>query len=86
MMNSWKINYPNDYNHLIDMADNPYNLTTQIRQIILGTHLFRGDLLLQDIATRYLERLHLNSFNNIMKFNQSYITLVANTARSILGP
>ena len=28
MMNSWKINYPTDYQHLIDMADNAYNVTT----------------------------------------------------------
>ena len=38
MMNSWKINYPNDYNHLIDMTNNLFNITTQVRQIILGTN------------------------------------------------
>ena len=31
MTSSWKINYSNNYNHLIDMADNPYNTATQIR-------------------------------------------------------
>ena len=68
------------------MADNPYNITIQVRQIILGTDLSRGDTLLQDIAARDLERLHLDSFNDIIKFSQSYITLAANTRRTFLGP
>ena len=33
MMNSWKINYPTDYQYLIDMADNTYNVMMQVRQI-----------------------------------------------------
>ena len=68
------------------MIDNPYNITTQVRQIILRTDPSRGDTLLQDIDARDLERLHLDSFNDIIKFIQNYITVAANTRRAILGP
>ena len=86
IINTQKINYPTDYNHLIDIADNPYNITIQVRQIILGTDPSRKDTLLQDIAARDLERLHLDNFNDIIKFSQSYITVAANKGRLLSGP
>ena len=48
----------------------------------MGTDPSKGDTLLQDIAARELERLHLDSFNDIIKFNQNYITLAANTRKA----
>ena len=86
MMNSLKINYLNNYKHLIDMAGNPYSITTQVKHVILGTDPSKGDTLLQGIIARDLEMLHLDSFNDIIKFNQSYITLVANTGRTFSEP
>ena len=68
------------------MADNAYNVTTQVRQIILETDLSIRDTLVQDNAAWDLERLHLESVNDIVKFRQSYITLAANTGRASLGP
>ena len=48
------------------MTDNLYNITLQLRQIILGTDPSRGDMLFQDIATSDLHKLHLNSFDDII--------------------
>ena len=86
MMNSWKINLPNDYRHLIDMFDTPYNGTAQVRQIVFGTDCSKGNTLIQDQEARDLERPQLYSFNDIVKFCQSYITLAANKGSAFLGP
>ena len=82
LLNSWKLNFPTEYQNMIEMADNPYNVTGQIRQIILGTNPSRGDTLLQDAAARDLERLQISNFSEIVKFSQSYITLAAKTRRA----
>ena len=67
------------------MAGNPYSITTQVKQVILGTDPSKGDTLLQSIIARDLEMLHLDSFNDIIKFSQRYITLAANTGRAFSG-
>ncbi|KAH7691730.1 Zinc finger CCHC-type protein [Dioscorea alata] len=82
LLNSWKINYAEEYQHMVQMADNPYNVTGQIRLIILGTNPSRGDTLLQDMATRDLERIQINNFVEIVQFSQAYITLAAKTGRA----
>lgn len=64
MMNSWKINFLNEYQHLTNMVDNPYNNTTQVRKIILGTNPSGWETLLQDITSRDIEKLYLDSFND----------------------
>ena len=38
LLNSWKLNFPKEYQSMIEMADNAYNVTEQVRQIILGTN------------------------------------------------
>lgn len=75
LLNSWKINYPAEYHNMIDMVDNWYNITSQIRQIILGTNASRGDTFLKDLASWDLDRLQISSFNEIVKFSQAYLTL-----------
>ena len=65
------------------MVDNAYNVTTQVRQIILGIDPFRADTLIQDTTMKDLD---LDSFNDIIKFSQSYNTLAANTGRAFTGP
>ena len=68
------------------MADNPCNITTQIKQIMLGIDPSTGDTFLQHIAARGLEKLHLDRFNDIIKFSQSYITLIASTGKAFSEP
>lgn len=46
------------------MVDNPYNNKTQVSKIILGTNPSRGETLLQDITSRDIEKLYLDSFND----------------------
>lgn len=56
---------------MIEMIDNPYNVTGKVRQIILGTNPFRVDTLLQDTPTKGLERLKKSNFDEIVKFSQT---------------
>ena len=62
MLNSWKLNFPTEYQNMIEMAYNPYTVIGQVRQIILGTNPSRGDTLLHDAVARDLERLQISNF------------------------
>ena len=73
MMNSGEINYPTDYQHLIDIVDNTYNVITRVSQIILGIDPSRQDSLIQDTTTRDLEKLHLDSFNDMHPYLGSFV-------------
>ena len=64
------------------MVDNAYNITRQIRQIIFGTNPSKRDTLLQDAATRDLERLQISNFSEIVKFSQAYITLATKSRKA----
>lgn len=67
---------------MVDMIDNPYNVTGQIKQIILGTNPSEGDTLLQDAIAGDLDRLQISNFNEIVKFSQAYIKLVAKIGKA----
>ena len=76
------MNYPIEYQSVIEMADNDYNITWQIRQIILGTNSSWGDSLLQDVGARELERQRISNFSEIVKFSQAYRTLAVKTEKA----
>ena len=44
LLNSWKLNFPKEYQSMIEMTDNAYNVTEQVRQIILVTNPSRETL------------------------------------------
>ena len=67
---------------MIKMADNAYNIRGQIRQIILDANPYGRDTLLQDAIARDLERLRISNFGEIVKFNQTYITLVTKIGKA----
>lgn len=64
------------------MVGNAYDATRQVRQIILRTNASIRDTLLQDVATRDLEKLQISNFSEIVKFSQSYHTFEAKTGTS----
>ncbi|KAL2345610.1 hypothetical protein Fmac_006895 [Flemingia macrophylla] len=52
---SWRSVYPEDYQRLVDIADDTINVTNQIRQMILGYTEYRGQTQMQEVALLQLE-------------------------------
>lgn len=79
--NSWKQMYPEEFSELIESAENIYNVTTQVKIVMIGTDPSKDKNAIQFQAAKDLERLTIDSMNDIVKFSQLYYNLAANTIR-----
>lgn len=69
LLSSWKLKFSIKYQSMIKIAENPYNVTCQVRQVILRTNPCRGDTLLQDATAKDLERLQCQQ-NGLVLFEE----------------
>ncbi|GKA39373.1 hypothetical protein Tco_0731924, partial [Tanacetum coccineum] len=63
MWQQWKTAYPEVYEILIGMADDPQNITSHMRTVIMMEDPYRGSTERQDIAQRDLDRLTWFNYN-----------------------
>jgi len=82
----WKAAYPAEYQRLIESSGDTQNLTSQIRQMILGYDEYRGDTKMQDKALTELERLTISDMKDFPSFAAQYDRLASQTGRAYLQP
>lgn len=83
---SWRTEYPENYQQLITSADDTINVTTQIRQIIFGYDEYRGQTEMQLRAKDDLARLTISSMADIGPYSNTYLALAARTGEVFVNP
>ncbi|GJS59272.1 hypothetical protein Tco_0654056 [Tanacetum coccineum] len=72
MWQQWRTAYPNAYAALEAIADEPQNITSQIRQLILLEDPYRGSTDEQDRAYRDLDRITCEDTKNLWSFLEDF--------------
>nr|QEG78874.1 polyprotein [Bougainvillea chlorotic vein banding virus] len=80
----WKVAYPNDYQQLIAVADDPQNVTSCIRRIFTMEDPYTGSTLMQSVAYKDVERLQCDRIEHIVPFMMEYFKISAETGRLYL--
>ncbi|TYI37328.1 hypothetical protein ES332_A03G204300v1 [Gossypium tomentosum] len=81
----WRASYPQEYEVLITMADDPQNLFSQIRRIFTFEDPYQGSTAFQDRAYADLKALTCNNIGDIIPFVNQYKALAANSGRMFLS-
>ena len=81
MWQQWRTTYPEAFTALEAMADDPQNITSQIRQIILMEDPYRGSTEERDRAYRSLERLTCLDTKDLWKFLNEFRILASKSGR-----
>ncbi|GJX41782.1 Orf y [Tanacetum coccineum] len=77
----WRTAYPNAYAALEAIADEPQNITSQIRQLILLEDPYRGSTDEQDRAYRDLDRITCEDTKNLWSFLEDFRQLATKSGR-----
>ncbi|GKG53969.1 hypothetical protein Tco_0557492, partial [Tanacetum coccineum] len=68
----WRTAYPGAYSALEAIADEPQNITSQVRQLILLEDPYRGSTDEQDRAYRDLDRITCEDTKNLWSFLEDF--------------
>lgn len=82
---SWRTAFPAEFQELTITADDTSNITTQIRQILLGHDEYRGYTEMQNQAILDLERLSITSMKDIEIYSNQYLSIAAKTGTVFLS-
>ncbi|GJV87599.1 hypothetical protein Tco_1531537 [Tanacetum coccineum] len=72
MWQQWQTTYPNAYSALETIADDPQNITSQVRQLILMEDPYRGSTDEQDRAYRDLDKITCEETKNSWSFLKDF--------------
>ncbi|GKG45561.1 hypothetical protein Tco_0498007 [Tanacetum coccineum] len=72
MWQQWRTAYPGAYSALEAIADEPQNITSQERQLILLEDPYRGSTDEQDRAYRDLDRITCEDTKNLWSFLEDF--------------
>ncbi|GKA41798.1 ORFIII-like polyprotein, partial [Tanacetum coccineum] len=81
MWQQWRTAYPNAYAALEAIADEPQNITSQVRQLILLEDPYRGSTDEQDRAYRDLDRITCEDTKNLWSFLEDFRQLATKSGR-----
>ncbi|KAI3825717.1 hypothetical protein L1987_07300 [Smallanthus sonchifolius] len=81
MWQQWRTTYPEAFPALEAIADDPQNITSQIRQIILIEDPYRGSTEEQDRAYRNLERITCTDTKDLWRFLNEFRILASKSGR-----
>ncbi|GJX12491.1 hypothetical protein Tco_0204249 [Tanacetum coccineum] len=76
MWQQWRTTYPNAYSALDTIADDPQNITSQVRQLILMEDPYMGSTDEQDRAYRDLDRITCEETKNLWSFLEDFRHLI----------
>nr|GEV82244.1 retrotransposon protein, putative, Ty1-copia subclass [Tanacetum cinerariifolium] len=68
----WRTAYPSAYSALETIADDPQNITSQVRQLIIMEYPYKGSTDEQDRAYRDLDRITCEDTKNLWSFLPQY--------------
>nr|GEU52445.1 hypothetical protein AMTR_s00071p00160240 [Tanacetum cinerariifolium] len=72
MWKQWRTAYPGAYYALETIADDPQNITSQVRQLIIMEDPYRGSTNEQDMAYRDLDRITCEETKNLWSFLEDF--------------
>ncbi|GKB98119.1 hypothetical protein Tco_0984256 [Tanacetum coccineum] len=81
MWQQWRTAYPGTYSALEAIADEPQNITSQVRQLILLEDPYRGSTYEQDKAYRDLDRITCEETKNLWSFLEDFRQLATKSGR-----
>ncbi|GJW08833.1 RNA-directed DNA polymerase [Tanacetum coccineum] len=81
MWQQWRTTYPEVYEILIGMADDPQNITSHMRTVIMMEDPYRGSTERQDIAQRDLDRLTCEDTKDLWRFMHEFRILAINSGK-----
>ncbi|KAI9076748.1 hypothetical protein K1719_041291 [Acacia pycnantha] len=79
---NWVNTFPTEYNRLVSSADNTQNVTSQIRQLIIGYDPFRGTTEMQDKALQDIERLIIENMRDIDNYSDAFLNLASKSGQA----
>nr|GEZ40699.1 hypothetical protein [Tanacetum cinerariifolium] len=82
MWQQWRTVFPKAYSALEAIVDEPQNITSQVRQLILLEDPYRGSTDKQDRAYRDLDRITCEETKNLWSFLEVFRSKQGNIARS----
>ncbi|GKA74780.1 Orf y [Tanacetum coccineum] len=82
MWQQWRTAYPGAYSALEAIADEPQNITSQVRQLILLEDPYRGSTDEQDRAYRDLDRITCEDTKNLWSFLEDFRQLIEESFRA----
>nr|GEV88540.1 zinc finger, CCHC-type [Tanacetum cinerariifolium] len=72
MWQQWRTTYPSAYSALQTIVDDPQNITSQVRQLIIMEDPYRGSTNEQDRAYRDLDRITCEETKNLWSFLEDF--------------
>ncbi|GKA67092.1 RNA-directed DNA polymerase, partial [Tanacetum coccineum] len=81
MWQQWRTTYPEVYETLVGMADDPQNITSHVRTVIMMEDPYRGSTERQDIAQRDLDRLTCEDTKDLWRFMHEFRILAINSGK-----
>ena len=86
MFQQWRNTFASEYEALVNIADDPQNVLSQIRRIITLEDPYQGTTAAQERAYADLERLTCPDIKHIFQFMNEYMHLASRSGRMFLGP
>nr|GFB62970.1 hypothetical protein MA16_Dca006990 [Tanacetum cinerariifolium] len=77
----WRTAYPGAYSALETIADDPQNITSQVRQLIIMEDPYRGSIDEQDRAYRDLDRITCEETKNLWSFLEDFRQLAIKSGK-----
>nr|GFA69040.1 hypothetical protein [Tanacetum cinerariifolium] len=81
MWQQWRTVYPSAYSALETIADDPQNITSQVRQLIIMEDPYRGSTDEQDRTYRDLDRITCEDTNNLWSFLEDFQQLAIKSGK-----
>ncbi|GJS49359.1 hypothetical protein Tco_0599480 [Tanacetum coccineum] len=81
MWQQWRTAYPGAYSALETIADDPQNITSQVRQLIIMEDPYRGSTDEQDRAYRDLDRITCEETKNLWSFLEDFRQLAIKSGK-----
>uniref|UniRef100_A0AAU7GJ24 RNA-directed DNA polymerase n=1 Tax=Nettle badnavirus 1 TaxID=3158948 RepID=A0AAU7GJ24_9VIRU len=83
---TWRMAYPEEYKTMVQVADEPRNITSAIKRVMGIQDPFTGNLHAQNAAYADLERLQCPTLEHVMPFLNRYYQLAAQSGKMWAGP
>ncbi|KAJ4791831.1 polyprotein [Rhynchospora pubera] len=82
----WRMAFPTEYEELVNIADDPQNVISQIRRMFLLEDPTTGSIEEQDRAYNDLERLSCHNVKDLFDYINDYKILAAKSERMFISP
>lgn len=82
MYDTYKRDFSDEVKEIKGYGNNPYNFTSMIREKICGVDANRGNIELQNFASRELEQLRMDSWDYLGKYCNEFFSIASRTGNA----